>query len=277
MTVARKVKPAAEVPPDWKAAAMAMDATIPSTTPVAEALLSRMSDPKPGTRVIDLACGTGHPTLVLARSRPDLEIIGVDSTPAMIERARQKSAEEGLNHVLFEVMSLESLDLPDAHVDAVISQFGLLQHGDPQQAAVEMARVLRPNGRFGIATWDRMSANTFVSTLNGLMAKYAPAELLPDFSAANALAAPGVRERHLRRAGISDVQTALFDYAITMPNFDAVARGLQQPATFGPAFASLSEARQDEVRNELRGAVDRYAHGDTYVFPVTCRLYWGQR
>ena len=277
MTVARKVKPAADVPPDWQAAAIAMDATIPSTTPVAEALLSRLPDPEPGARVIDLACGTGHPTLVLARSRPDLEIIGVDSTPAMIERARQKSAEEGLDHVRFEVMSLEALDFPDAGLDAAISQFGLLQHGDPAQAAVEMARVLRPNGRFSIATWDHMSANTFVSTLDGLMTKHAPAELLPDFSAANALAAPGLRERHLRRAGITDVQTALFDYSITMPNFDAVARGLQQPATFGRAFASLSEARQDEVRNELRVAVDRYAHGDAYVFQVACRLYWGRR
>ena len=277
MTASRKVKPNAAVPPDWQTAAIAMDATIPSTTPVAEALLSRLPDPESGARVIDLACGTGHPTLVLARSRPDLEIIGVDSTPAMIERARQKSAEEGLNHVLFDVMSLESLELPNAHVDAVISQFGLLQHGDPTQAAGETARVLRPKGHFSIAVWDHMSANTFVSTLYGLMTKYAPAGLLPDFSAANALAVPGVRERHLRRAGICEVETGLFDYSITMPNFDAVARGLQQPATFGPAFASLSEARQDKVRHELRGAVERYAHGDTYVFPVTCRLYWGQR
>ncbi|MCC3280450.1 class I SAM-dependent methyltransferase [Arthrobacter sp. zg-Y40] len=57
--------------------------------------------------MIDLACGTGHPTLVLGRSRSDLEIIGVDSTPAMIARARQKSAEES-DHVRFEVMSLEA-------------------------------------------------------------------------------------------------------------------------------------------------------------------------
>lgn len=140
-----------------------------------------------------------------------------------------------------------------------------------------MARILRPNGHFSIGHLGPHERQTFVSKLNVLMTKYARADLLPDFSAANALAAPGVRERLLRRAGITDVQTALFDYSITMPNLYAVARGLQQPATFGRAFASLSEARQDAVRNELRGAVDRYAHDDTYVFPVTCRIYRGRR
>ena len=277
VTTERKEKSVTQNTPDWKAASAAMDATIPSTTPVAQALLSRLPRPDSGAQVLDLACGTGQPTLILARSRSDLEIIGVDSAPAMIERARQKAAAEELDHVRFDVMNLETVALPDESADVVISQFGLLQHGDPQRSAVEMTRVLRPHGHFSIATWDHMTANRFISVLNEVMARHAPTDLLPDFSGANALAAPGVREDHLRRAGITDVETALFDYTITLPSFDAVTRALQQPATFGRAFMSLTSTRQDGVRDELRDAVGDYADGASYVFPVACRLFWGRR
>jgi SAM-dependent methyltransferase len=263
--------------PDWRAAAAAMDATIPATTPVAEALMGHLSDLSSGAEILDLACGTGQPSLLLARSRPDVTIVGVDGTAAMIERAREKSAEEKLTNVRFEVMALESLELPQASVDAVTSQFGFLQHGDLPGSVAEMTRVLRLGGQFSLATWDDMRLNTLMSTLSDTLRGYAPEELMPDFAGATALAAPGFREDLLRRAGVDSVETALFEYSITLPSFDAMRSVLAQPATFGRALAAVSPEQQTEMWAQLHDAVEQYRRGGTYVFPVTCRLFWGIR
>ncbi|MDQ1307593.1 MAG: hypothetical protein QG671_3426 [Actinomycetota bacterium] len=263
--------------PDWMAAAAAMEATIPSTTPVAQALLSRLPALASGARVVDLACGTGHPTLMVARTRPEADVVGVDVTTALVELAAEKALREKAGNVSFRIMNVESLDFPDASVDAVVSQFGVLQHGDPERSAAELARVMRPAGPFSIATWDVVERNTLISVVSRVLAAFAPSEILPDFSESDALATPGFREKLLRDAGVSLVETELLDYTITLPHDGALLGVLAQPATFGRAFASLDPVRQNELLERLRDVAARYRQGEAYAFPVSCRLFWGSR
>ena len=104
---------------DWrKAAGPGGDAALPATSPVVEAVLARLPMLPSDAVVLDLACGVGQPSFVLARDRPGVEVHGVDVTPALIDQARFKARENAVRNVRFDVMSVDRLKLADESVQA---------------------------------------------------------------------------------------------------------------------------------------------------------------
>lgn len=105
-----------------------------------------------GATVLDLGCGAGTDLLVAAQMvGPPGRAIGVDMTAAMLRRAGESAAVMGLENVELHQSLIESLPLPDASVDVVISN-GVIDLV-PDKAAVfaEIDRVLRPGGRLQLA------------------------------------------------------------------------------------------------------------------------------
>jgi SAM-dependent methyltransferase len=117
--------------------------------PASEALCEKV-DPRPGQRVLDVACGSGNAALVAARRY--CEVTGIDYVAALIERARQRAAAEG-TEIQFEVGDAQDLPFPDASFDVVLSVFGVMFAPDQERAAREILRVCRPGGRIGLACW----------------------------------------------------------------------------------------------------------------------------
>jgi ubiquinone/menaquinone biosynthesis C-methylase UbiE len=99
---------------------------------------------------LDVACGTGDLAMVAASAGAD--VVGVDFAPPLIETAKRRSAERGLA-IDYRVGDAENLDLEDASFDVVSSTFGVIFAPDHERAAGELARVTRPGGRLGLATW----------------------------------------------------------------------------------------------------------------------------
>jgi SAM-dependent methyltransferase len=107
---------------------------------------------EPGSVVLDLGCGAGTDLLIAAQmTRPTGRVIGVDMTPAMLERARDSAQEMGLENVALHESLIESLPLEDASVDIVISNGVLDLVPDKDVVFDEIDRVLRPGGRLQIA------------------------------------------------------------------------------------------------------------------------------
>lgn len=117
--------------------------------PVAEDLIEAV-DLRAGWRVLDVASGSGNAALAAARRGAD--VVGVDYVPALLARGRQRAEAEGLA-IDFVEGDTESLPFPDASFDAVVSVFGAMFAPDHAKAFAELARVCRPNGRIGLATW----------------------------------------------------------------------------------------------------------------------------
>jgi SAM-dependent methyltransferase len=111
-----------------------------------------MGVPAPGERVVDVGSGGGIDTLIAARLvAPGGQAVGIDMTPAMLERAKRAAAEAQLNNVTFHEAYMEQIPLPDGWADLVISNGVLNLAPDKQKVLTEMHRVLRPGGRMQIA------------------------------------------------------------------------------------------------------------------------------
>jgi ubiquinone/menaquinone biosynthesis C-methylase UbiE len=117
---------------------------------VAEAeLLARLVAVGPGDLAVDLACGPG--TLALRFAKHVRWMCAYDLTPAILLRARQKAAQEGLLQKLsFAIGDAQSLPFADACLDLAVTSYSLHHISDPARVIREMARVVKRGGRVGL-------------------------------------------------------------------------------------------------------------------------------
>jgi arsenite methyltransferase len=105
-----------------------------------------------GETVLDLGSGAGADVLISAqRVGSTGRAIGLDMTDEMLELARRHAADAGAENVEFLKGHIEDIPLPDSSVDVVISNCVINLSGDKQRVLREVARVLRPGGRFAVS------------------------------------------------------------------------------------------------------------------------------
>ena len=108
---------------------------------------------KPGDKVLDVGCGTGSLTLTAySYAGASGGVYGIDAAPEMIEVARKKAKQTGLDAV-FEVGLVEKIPFPDATFDVVVSRLVIHHLPDDlkRKAFIEIFRVLKPGGHFLVA------------------------------------------------------------------------------------------------------------------------------
>lgn len=108
---------------------------------------------QPGDRVLDLGCGTGTLAVMLQRHQPQAVITGLDGDERMLEMARRKTRQDGLDQIRWEKGLAYELPYPDETFDGVVSS--LMTHhltaANKRKTFAETRRVLKPGGRFFIA------------------------------------------------------------------------------------------------------------------------------
>ena len=125
-------------------------ATLPAVSVEAFAGVSNVSlfaDLPEGAVVLDLGCGAGLDALIAARRvGPSGKVIGVDYSPAMLDRARRAAAEAGVANVDFRRGDAEKLPLEDNEIDVALVNGIFNLNPAREQIFQELARVLRPGG-----------------------------------------------------------------------------------------------------------------------------------
>lgn len=119
------------------------------TTPAA-ARLVRYGAVKGGSRVLDVACGTG--VVAITAARIGALTTGVDLTPALLNRARENGGIAGVE-IEWREGDVEDLPFSADQFDIVLSQFGHMFAPRPEVAMGEMVRVLKPGGTLAFSTW----------------------------------------------------------------------------------------------------------------------------
>jgi ubiquinone/menaquinone biosynthesis C-methylase UbiE len=128
--------------------------------PYAVDLVNRLTArPRPITRLLEVAAGTGVVTRELASRLPGrVEIVATDLNAAMLEQA----AKTGTSRVVeWQKADAMQLPFPNESFDAVVCQFGVMFFPDKAKAFAETRRVLKPGGVFIFSVWDRMEENDF--------------------------------------------------------------------------------------------------------------------
>jgi ubiquinone/menaquinone biosynthesis C-methylase UbiE len=111
-------------------------------------------------RLLDAGCGTGLMALRVAARYPDCTVHGVDLSPRMIDIARKDAAKRGLT-VDFRAGSITDLPYPEASFDVVVTNimYHHLDLAEKRQAVAEIARVLKPGGRYVSAEFGPRARN----------------------------------------------------------------------------------------------------------------------
>lgn len=127
--------------------------------PVREWMIEALA-PKPGETVLELAAGVGDTGFEVAETLgADGRLISTDFSPKMVEAAKRRGAELGIENVEYEVIDAEAIDLEADSVDAVICRFGYMLMADRNRALAETRRVLRPGGRVTLSVWGPPDRN----------------------------------------------------------------------------------------------------------------------
>jgi ubiquinone/menaquinone biosynthesis C-methylase UbiE len=187
--------------------------------------------------VLDVACGTGNATIPAAQT--GARTTGLDLTSELLDGARKRAADAGVE---IDWVEGDAEDLPfgDASFHVVVSTFGCMFAPDHQRAAAEIARVLRPGGRIGIAAWTPDGGiGRFCQTLSA----YAPPPP-PGFQPPPLW---GAREHVTELFAGTGIEPRFEDSAVRFEFESAEAAAEEYSSKFGP-IVMLREALEPEGR-----------------------------
>lgn len=218
--------------------------------PVISELLADAADLRSGSRVLDVAGGSGNTALAAARSGCD--VTSLDYVPSLLERGRQRAAAEGLP-VEFVEGDAQAMPFPDGAFDAVISVVGVMFAADQEAAAREMLRVCAPGGTIALANW---TPEGFIGGLFRTIGSHvpppagiSPPPLWGTEERVRELLGDGVREMGMRRR----MYTFRFD---SPRHFTDFFREHYGPAL--KAFAALDEDGRAELASDIDDLVRRF-------------------
>ena len=220
---------------------------------------------QPGQRVLELAAGPGETGLLAAELiRPGGVLISSDAAESMLDVARARARELGIENVEFRRIELEWIDLPTAGVDVVMCRWAVMLIVDPEAALRESRRVLVPGGRMVLAVWDQPELNPWAAIIDRVLVELGHAPP-PDPSAPGmfALAAPGRLHELLEGAGFVEVLVESLELPrAPMTAQELIAERLDLSRLFAETYERLSGDEREAIERRIASVGAPYADAD---------------
>ena len=172
-----------------------------------------------GQSVLDVAGGTGEPSLTIAEIvGPTGSVTCTDAVSEMVETARSEAQRRGITNVQFRQCTADALPFPSDSFDVTVSRLGAMFFPDPVAAIREMLRVTKPNGSLALAVWHKSELNPFCHVVTGVIDRHInPGADDPDAPNAFRFAEPGKLAGIMTEAGASDVKEHVVKFNIEAP------------------------------------------------------------
>ncbi len=221
---------------------------------------------KPNESVLDIASGTGEPSLSIARRVSEGRVTATDLSPKMLEVANEKAKTLGIKNFETFVTSAEDLPFDDESFDAISCRFGFMFFPDMEIALRELMRVLRSGGRIAIAVWSVPERNAWVTVMMNVLKKFV--ELPPPPAADKPwmfrCAGKNFVSEMFRRNGLKNINqkevSIVENYGSASNYWDIKSEMSVQVVS---ALENLSNEKREEIRKELfRILNDKFPNGE---------------
>lgn len=224
--------------------------------------------PQPGHRVLELAAGPGDTGLLIAELiAPGGTLISTDGAQAMVDLARARATELGIDNAEFRTMNAEWIDMPAASVDAIVTRWGYMLLADPAAALSEARRVLRPGGRVALSAWTGPRENPWASVPQEQLAATGAVEPAnPDEPNMFAFRDPATINGLLEQAGFTEIVIDQVDIVWRFADLDTwwdtqldISTGLAK------GVVALTPAQRDDLRDAIDERLAQYVAEDGSV------------
>ena len=233
----------------------------------------------PGLRVLDVACGSGEPSISIAALMGGSgHVVGIDLAAASLQVARERAGVRKLANTEFLQADVHQLPFPDGTFDRVVSRLGVMFFSELETALREMHRVLKPGGRTSHLAWGSIEQPYFQSTI-GTVLKLLPELSLP--ASAQSLfqfAQPGVLASALEQAGFTGVEAKTCKVAWNWPGTPEELWAYFQDVTIPlkPVLQAIPANRPD-VHDAVLDALRARSDGKQVNFEAEIVLVSGSR
>lgn len=225
-----------------------------------------------GSRVLDIGCGFGDSTRLIAeRVRPAGQAVGVDCAARFIQAAKEETSAPEAGNASYFVADAQAGDLRGPY-DFVFSRFGTMFFTSPGAAMRNIRKAMRPGGDLMMIVWRRREENPWVHE-----AELCVKEILPVVSHEEtdqvhcgpgpfSMAGADMVSTMLRSAGYERIAFERFDADICIGR--NLAEAIEFAMALGPAgeiirlAGDVGQHRQPEVLAALRATLSRYERGD---------------
>lgn len=209
--------------------------------PVLDLLMTHVALDR-SARVVDIGCGTGASLLVAAQAvGPGGQITGLDVSQPMLDMARQRVVEAGVEHVRCILGDAQVYPFPPGEADHVLSRFGVMFFEDPVAAFANIAKALAKEGRLTFVCWAGMAANPWFRDPMEIAKSVvgAPPPSDPRAPGPMAFSETDYVVGILRRAGLGSIGIETIDLSLTPPG--DLSEVVDFAASEGPAGRILRE------------------------------------
>lgn len=217
-----------------------------------------------GQTVLDVACGTGLVTFPAANAvSPGGEVVAIDLSGGMIDRARATAKARDIRNVTFSRMDAEALDLPAGAFDVALCSLGLMYVAHPARAIRELHRVLAPEGRAVASVWGRRT-NCGWADVFPIVDRRVETDVCPRFFH---LGGENVLETAFRSAGFSSVSTKRIRTRLLFPSMKTACDAVFEGGPVALAWDRFDSSTREAARSEYQESISPYQNGDGVAIP----------
>jgi SAM-dependent methyltransferase len=217
----------------------------------------------PGSRWLDVGCGTGALCETILAAASPAEVLGVDRSEGYVAYARERVRAD---RVRFEVGDACQLPVPDGVFDAAVSGLVLNFVPEPARMVAEMARAARRGGRVAVYVWDYAGRMELMRHFWDAAVALDPGARALDEGVRFPICRPEPLAELWRGAGLASVETRAIDVLTVFGDFGdywTPFLGGQAPA---PGYAmSLGEERRAALRDRIRAGLPIRADGSIHL------------